>query len=57
VARLLASVAPTAAFLLANGAWGVLAGMLVSSAAAVSVVLVRLRRGQGVGWLSLAVLA
>ena len=51
------ALAPTVAFLLAHAAWGVVAGIVVSTAAAVASVLWRQHRGGGVGWLSLALLA
>lgn len=55
-ARLLASVAPVGVFLLANAAWGLVAGIAASTAVAVLVILARLRRGQPIGWLALALL-
>ena len=45
-----------AVFLLANAAWGLVAGMLASTAVAVLVTLARLRRGQQIGWLAPALL-
>jgi len=50
------SVAPVAVFLLANAAWGLLPGVLASTAAAVLATLARLSRSQRVGWLPLALL-
>ena len=50
------SVAPVVMFLLANAAWGLIPGVLASTAAAVVATLARLGGGRGVGWLSLAVL-
>ena len=50
------SVAPIAVFLLANAAWGLVPGMLTSTAAAALVTLGRLRRGEQIGWLALALL-
>jgi hypothetical protein len=55
-ASLVGSVAPVAVFLLANAAWGLIAGMLASTAAAVLATLSRRRRGQQIGWLALALL-
>lgn len=55
-ARLLASVTPVAVFLLANAAWGLVAGILASTAVAVLANLARLRRGQPIGWLAIALL-
>lgn len=55
-ASLLGALAPVAVFLLANAAWGLLAGMLASTAVAVMATLARLRRGQQIGWLALALL-
>lgn len=55
-ANLLGSVAPVAVFLLANAAWGLVAGMLASTAAALLATLTRLRRGQQIGWMALALL-
>ncbi|MGB9374095.1 MAG: DUF3159 domain-containing protein [Jiangellales bacterium] len=55
-ANLVGSVAPVAVFLLANAAWGLVAGMLASTAAAVMVTLARRRRGQQIGWLALGLL-
>ncbi|MGA7688301.1 MAG: hypothetical protein WCA29_03630 [Jiangellales bacterium] len=55
-ANLLGSVAPVAVFLLANAAWGLVAGMLASTAAAVVATLARRHRGQQIGWLALALL-
>ncbi len=50
------SLAPVVVFLLANAAWGLIPGILASTAAAVVAALARLRGGQGIGWLSLALL-
>jgi hypothetical protein len=50
------SFAPVVMFLLANAAWGLIPGVLASTAAAVVATLARLRGGRGAGWLSLAVL-
>jgi hypothetical protein len=55
-ANLLGSVAPVAVFLLVNAAWGLVAGMLASTAAAALAALARRRRGQQIGWLALALL-
>jgi hypothetical protein len=55
-ANLVGSVAPVAVFLLANAAWGLVPGMLASTAAAVLATLARRRRGQQIGWLALALL-
>lgn len=49
-------VAPLAAFLLADATWGLVPGIVVSTTTAVVAGLVRMRRGSGVGWLSLALL-
>jgi len=54
--NLVGSVAPVAVFLLADMAWGLVPGVLASTAAAVVAALARLRGGRGVGWLSLALL-
>ena len=56
VTSMVGSVAPVVMFLLANAAWGLIPGVLASTAAAVVATLARLRGGRGVGWLSLAVL-
>ena len=50
------SVAPVAVFLLANAVWGLVPGMLTSTAAAVLATVARLSRGRQVGWLALALL-
>ncbi len=50
------SLAPVVVFLLANAAWGLIPGILASTTAAVWAALARIRGGQGVGWLSLALL-
>ena len=55
-ASLLGSAAPVAAFLLANAAWGLVAGMLASTAVAILAIWARRQRGQGTGWLGLALL-
>jgi len=54
---MLGSVAPVAAFLLANAAWGLVPVMLASTAVAILAIWARRRRGQGTGWLGLALLA
>lgn len=51
-----AMVAPLGVFLLADAVWGLVPGMIASTAVAVGTALVRRRRGAGVGWLSLVVL-
>ena len=56
LASMVGSVAPVAVFLLANAAWGLIPGVLASTAAAVVAALLRLRGGRGVGWLSLVLL-
>ena len=53
-ASLLGSAAPVAAFLLTNAAWGLVPGMLASTAVAIMATWARRRRGQGIGWLGLA---
>ena len=53
---LLGMVAPVGAFLLANAVWGLVPGMAAATATAVTASLLRLHRGQGIGWLSLALL-
>ena len=50
------SVAPVGVFLVADAAWGLVPGVLASTAAAVVASLARLRGGLGVGWPSLALL-
>jgi hypothetical protein len=55
-AGLLGSVAPVAVFLLASAVWGLVAGMIASTAAAALVTLERRRRGEQIGWLALALL-
>jgi hypothetical protein len=50
------SVAPVAVFLLANAAWGLIPGILASTATAIVAALARLRSGRGAGWLSLVLL-
>jgi hypothetical protein len=55
-ASLLGSAAPVAAFLLANAAWGLVPGMLASTAVAITATWAQRRRGQGIGWLGLALL-
>lgn len=52
----LGMLAPVGAFLLANAVWGLVPGMVAATAMAVTAGLMRLRRGESVGWLSLALL-
>ncbi len=56
LADVVGSVAPVGVFLLANAVWGLVAGMLASTAVAATATVARRRRGGGIGWLGLALL-
>lgn len=53
---LVGMLAPVGAFLLANAVWGLVPGIAAATATAVTASLLRLHRGHGIGWLSLALL-
>jgi hypothetical protein len=53
---MLGGVAPVAVFLLADALWGLVPGMVASTAAAAAMAVARLRSGRRVGWLALALL-